>query len=1394
MSKWKRRHSRPNPAGPRFGFERLESRDMLSSIPIVSGQTFTFQDGDGTTVKVKLTGPGSGALTLSNGQATGGSISYMTIQDTTAASVLSIIASGGADSVSTINKLVLLKYPGQTPVLGTFTGTRMNVQALNGLPGQLYFDGSVNNLSINDVNAGASIVVQGNLGQITADDFLAGASLHVTGTVGSLNATTIGPSAGVYVATLNKITTNALTQSVIFAGAGGIASAFIQNVNQSVINSVGNIGALSIPGSFNGNTVAVNVMPGTDQRYGTIDDYNPSTTSGGSIGTLTLGPTAGATQGNQIIVTGTIVKRNVPANVPQQPVVFDQAIAQFVPLQITQALQNTGFDDDEVWIALYGQEIPIPPPGVSPPPGLSYFIQASSQTNSLPTPIITNALTASVGTPNNPTLPSSTLTAWAFNSTQAWGSNLQFPVPMRNGYQFTGRILISAGAPTQAQVALPSYSVSAPSAASTADPSNGTFYDFLEFTVSRSLTGVVSLDVDTSQIDSFGMPMSLQFFKNKAGTQNFDYTFTGTTTQGHKTITGIPNTAGLGQGQPVILPGVIPVGATIQSIVNSTATSTGSVTLNLPASAAGTYTTLVAHGAGPVGVKVTRDSIIDPAGANSYLDFINSKVTANSAASPFLQTAAPYKTSGPVPIVGATSGASIVITTDSTVGLANGDQVLISGVQGVTANGSYTISGLTANSFILNSSNGVGTYASGGTWALAITGASNAPSTEITITASSTTGLSNGSLVEISGVQGNAAANGFFYIANVTSNSFKLVGSQGNGAYTSGGSWSVYAPGIRLVSPKDIVEVLTNPLNPNQLNNYWNELIDRFFLLYLPSDETDRLGNAGGGQTLEVVSSASGSPVTYKGSVVDLGTGANQGYVLQFHPEGDPSTTYNIYYPFSTCNATTTPAPGVYNPVFRLSAPPTWLTKPTESASQMMFANDGVFADNTFRGLSSNASKIVGDLENLVSGAFNRGVAFSPFSDWSDPTKWFNASSPQGATYNYWVEYWHQDGLTHDDLAYAFPYDDKFGASTNLDLPNVGLAKVTLGQWNSQAQSMTTFVGFPASAITTSPVTLKAHVGPMSGVSPVATGTITFYINGLPINSSDYSATPPIQSIELDSLGNASITALLPALPDGNTSHTYVVTAVYSGDSNYSESISYQPLRVYGPQGDFQMTLSPSTGTLGTQTQLTANLPGSTFDGVVNFSIMDGDGNVRPLGFAPVTSNTVVMPLTIPPTLLSFVGNVVNGDDVIHDVAVITNLQNGQGLTGTGIPAHATVDQPIAGYLDLSSNSTLSGSVRFITNGKTYVGTATAGQARIYFNEYVNTTNGAAITLVGDSASLTLSNLTQPSVKMNMTANASAVGTLISSNAAGMAFTITATFTPSSGGPYTAFVPFTATA
>jgi hypothetical protein len=76
------------------------------------------------------------------------------------------------------------------------------------------------------------------------------------------------------------------------------------------------------------------------------------------------------------------------------------------------------------------------------------------------------------------------------------------------------------------------------------------------------------------------------------------------------------------------------------------------------------------------------------------------------------------------------------------------------------------------------------------------TGASNASPVVIT---SSGHGLSTGTRVTISGVLGNTAANGTFTVTRVDANTFSLDGSTGNGAYSSGGSWSVaglYAFGL----------------------------------------------------------------------------------------------------------------------------------------------------------------------------------------------------------------------------------------------------------------------------------------------------------------------------------------------------------------------------------------------------------------------------------------------------------------------------------------------------------------------------------------------------------------------------------------------------------------------
>jgi photosystem II stability/assembly factor-like uncharacterized protein len=71
----------------------------------------------------------------------------------------------------------------------------------------------------------------------------------------------------------------------------------------------------------------------------------------------------------------------------------------------------------------------------------------------------------------------------------------------------------------------------------------------------------------------------------------------------------------------------------------------------------------------------------------------------------------------------------------------------------------------------------------------AITNATNA--TPIVIT-SAGHGLSSGRDVSVDGVTGNTAANGIFEVTVLSSSSFELDGSSGNGAYGGGGEWTLF--------------------------------------------------------------------------------------------------------------------------------------------------------------------------------------------------------------------------------------------------------------------------------------------------------------------------------------------------------------------------------------------------------------------------------------------------------------------------------------------------------------------------------------------------------------------------------------------------------------------------
>jgi len=1390
-----------------IGIESLEPRLVLTpaaTISIVSGQVVSFTDSDGSVVKIKLTGPGIGELTLTNGETTGGSMDHLVLSDTTSESKLRITSRGGSIAGTTINSLWITGSPEQDSLLRLLRGRNLDLNT----DGEMTSDGNVGHLKFRDMGAGAQISVNGNVDKLEARD-VQSAQIGIGGAVNKLGARTVSAGAQVSAETIVSATITTLTDgATLNAGAGGLATAKFRTVQYAGILSTSTIGDVVVTQDLIGSSITANMRIGDDFNFGTLDDYVLNQEVSGTIRSVKVSGSIGSANdpANAIVASGDIgeirVKGDDPGTTSPSLIVWeknaDAFSTKYINLDVSQVTPGaTGFNDDQIWIAIFGQEIVTPGPGVVPPVGTTYYLTADKIVHNNPNPQSTANLQPGPSTANQVILPSSTLSDW--------DGMLSLPVPAPN-HQYTGRIVISVGAPVQAQVTSSNGTVAAPSAGNATDPSNGTFYDFLEFTVTN-FSGVPNLDIDVSQVDSFGIPTKLQFFTDTAGTIPYNYTFTGTTTAGGLTITGIPDTTNLGNGESITGPGIT-AGTTIQSLVPSTPTTPGQVTLNKPVSTASTGATFTAAAAGPVGVQAPRDSIIGTS-SGSFLQFILGQITpTNTAAQPFLESYASQPTtpaalrSGVIDNV--TNAAPIAITSVNH-GLSTGNVVTIDGVLGaIAANGTFQVTVVDSNTFTLNDSDGTvnpatgnAAYAGGGTWTQGtITGVSNTG--PIVITTTSTDGLSDGDLVKVEGVLGNTAANGLFSISDVTSTSFTLVNSQGNGSYTIGGVWSAYTtPPIRLVSPKDVVEGLSSPQSANPLNNYFNNVIDQFFLKYYTGNIN---GSVGGGETFSLVSGASGSEVTYSGQTQQL-NGNSGPYVLRLTASSgssaDMAVDYDIYYPYFDTNL---PAADIYTPIFYTpgTTAPSWIIaqgQQFESPSQMVFGCDAVFADNVSRGFTGTSSSVLGDLENSISSAMNRGIALNDPSTWGDQQTWFTTDDQNLGAYNYWVEYWHQTGLTFGDLAYAYPYDDKFGASTNLNQNNVGVAKITLGAWgDTQTATTTVFTSVPVVANQGGPVTLTAMV---SGQT-LPGGTVTFFIDGVPINSLNASAAPPLQPIALDGNGMATITANLPALAEGSISHTYTLTAVYSGDDTNLPSIAYQSLPLIGANGDFLVSLTPGSGAAGSALTINATLPGTAPTGTVDFYFALNDGSSPQLLESipvptPVTSNVITANVTIPTTVLTFDGTTATGSENVANVTNVLDLAVGQTLTNANITPGTTITGFAPPTLVLSVAATETGVVQLQANGIVFQGNITKDSTTVTgVMNLAGLSAGAPITGQGIASGTTIGQLNAGFVTLSQNAIGDGNVSIVSDGVGGV-FLIQAVFTPTTGETLTGISQFSVT-
>lgn len=223
------------------------------------------------------------------------------------------------------------------------------------------------------------------------------------------------------------------------------------------------------------------------------------------------------------------------------------------------------------------------------------------------------------------------------------------------------------------------------------------------------------------------------------------------------------------------------------------------------------------------------------------------------------------------------------------------------------------------------------------------------------------------------------------------------------------------------------------------LNSYFNEAIDALFTKYHNVAPADRL---------QIYSNADGAGQIYYGEVIQQG-GA---YVMHFTDAGE-NVDYYVYYPFFEENRYLWAG---YTPQFTPGPAPAWSDAvhfAAISPSMMVFANNGVFADNKFQtGLTTDEQLVLGDLENQMVAALNRGVALMPgytaddTGSWKDPNFYYSKNT-DGQVYNRYAEFLHKDTVSIGGLNYGFAYDDQAGQASDISTTDFTQVAVTLGPW-----------------------------------------------------------------------------------------------------------------------------------------------------------------------------------------------------------------------------------------------------------------------------------------------------------------------------------------------------------
>jgi hypothetical protein len=204
---------------------------------------------------------------------------------------------------------------------------------------------------------------------------------------------------------------------------------------------------------------------------------------------------------------------------------------------------------------------------------------------------------------------------------------------------------------------------------------------------------------------------------------------------------------------------------------------------------------------------------------------------------------------------------------------------------------------------------------------------------------------------------------------------------------------------LRIMSPKDRAELAAAPNEPAPLpeamNRYFDGQISQFFDTYETSNLTmlnvPGLANTGKGSGggLTNLHDLVGNVTTVNATGSDNQTHSYRVLQLTDITPGDSVVgngwTYTVFEPFFSTNGYPGKPPA-----------PIFLTNPTETPTAMVFAGDGVFADNLLQPVPSFATTnkaawqtLLGAIENQIVSALNRGIVLNDYADWTYSSQYY---------------------------------------------------------------------------------------------------------------------------------------------------------------------------------------------------------------------------------------------------------------------------------------------------------------------------------------------------------------------------------------------------------------------